>query len=78
MGDESQSNVERSARREPLAAAVRPYEPSDRATAAALLGDARPLDAPRSHIHLAGAGAVDSLALWLEPPAGVAERTSVR
>ena len=73
MGGELQRSLDESAGRESEATAVRPYAPADRAASAALLGDARPLDAPRSHAHLAGAGAVDSLALWLEPPAGVAE-----
>jgi len=45
---------------------VRPYTQVDRAAAEALLGDARPLDAPESHVHVAD----DGIALWLDPPVG--------
>jgi hypothetical protein len=57
----------------PPAATSRPYTPADRAAAVVLLGDARPLDSPASHTHVSGVGAVDSLALWIEPAPGVDE-----
>lgn len=57
----------------PKTSAPRGYTPADRDVASALLGDGRPLDAAGTHVYLSGEGAVDGLALWLEPPASVDE-----
>ena len=52
----------------PDSSAPRPYQPADRAAAAALLGDARALDQPGTHAHVTDDA--DAIALWLEPPTG--------
>lgn len=57
----------------PKTSAPHGYAPADRDVASALLGDGRPLDAAGTYVHLSGERAVDGLALWLEPPAGVDE-----
>jgi hypothetical protein len=46
---------------------TRAYAPADREAAAAALGDARPLDSPRVHAHVAEEGPAGGIALWAEP-----------
>ncbi len=53
---------------------TRPYTPADHEAASALIGDVRPLGMAGCHAHLSGGeGAVDGVALWLEPPPGSEE-----
>lgn len=46
------------------------YRESEGARAAAVLGDARAVDAPDTHVHVSDAGPEDGIAVWREPAAG--------
>lgn len=50
--------------------ATRPYQPTDRASAIAELGDARTVDQASHRIHTAEGGPAAGVAVWVEPGPG--------